>query len=290
MENLSNISVVKNLLKKHGFSFSKSLGQNFLINPSVCPRMAVESGANKDVGVLEIGPGFGVLTCELAKISKKVVSIELDSRLLPVLNETLSDYTNVKIINGDALKLDLAKIIKEEFEALDVVVCANLPYYITSPLIMRLLEQKLPIKSITVMVQKEVATRLCSPVGDKNSSAITVAINYFASPSFLFNVKRGSFMPSPNVDSAVIKLDLRKTPPVELADENLFFKVVKAAFSQRRKTILNSISKGLNLSKEQTLSLLSNSCINPQARAEELSLQQFAEITNNLYSLKKRTD
>ena len=290
MENLSNISVVKNLLQKHGFSFSKSLGQNFLINPSVCPKMALESGANKNVGVLEIGPGFGVLTCELAKIAKKVVSIELDSRLLPVLSETLEEFANVKVINGDALKLDLAKIIKEEFGDLDVIVCANLPYYITSPLIMRLLEQKLPIQSITVMVQKEVATRLCSAVGDKNSSAITVAINYFSSPSFLFNVKRGSFMPAPNVDSAVIKLNLRKTPPVDLLNENLFFKVVKAAFSQRRKTILNSISKGLSLSKEETLSLLNNSNVNPQCRAEELSLQQFACITNSLYNFKKRTD
>ena len=285
MKNLSDISVIKNLLHRHGFKFSKSLGQNFLINSSVCPEMAQEAGVNKDIGVLEIGPGFGVLTYELAKNAKKVVSIELDNRLIPVLNETLEEFNNVKIIQGDALKLDLNEIIATEFPGMEVVVCANLPYYITSPIIMKLLEEKLPISSITVMIQKEVADRFCAKAGNKNTGAVSIAINYFAEPELLFNVGRESFMPSPNVDSAVIKLNLRETPEVIIQDENLFFKVIKAAFAQRRKTILNCICNGFSIKKDIFLSTLESIGVNPSLRAEQLSMQQFADITNKLNTI-----
>lgn len=281
MNNLSDIGVIKEILGKHGFTFSKSLGQNFLINPSVCPKMAELSGAGKGVGVIEIGPGIGVLTNELCKLSDKVVAIELDKRLLPVLDETLAEYDNIKIINSDVLELDLNKLIEEEFNGMEVVVCANLPYYITSPVIMKLLESKLPIKAITVMVQKEAALRICAEVGSRASGSVTVAVNYYAKPQMLFGVSAGSFMPAPKVDSAVMRLDVLKKPPVE-TDEQKFFAVVKSAFSQRRKTVANSLSSGLGIEKAMVISLLEGSDIPINARAEKLSMQNFADIANNL--------
>lgn len=281
MNNLSDIGVIKEILGKHGFTFSKSLGQNFLINPSVCPKMAELSGAGKGVGVIEIGPGIGVLTNELCKLSDKVVAIELDKRLLPVLDETLAEYDNIKIINSDVLELDLNKLIEEEFNGMEVVVCANLPYYITSPVIMKLLESKLPIKAITVMVQKEAALRICAEVGSRASGAVTVAVNYYAKPQMLFGVSAGSFMPAPKIDSAVMRLDVLKKPPVE-TDEQKFFAVVKSAFSQRRKTVANSLSSGLGIEKAMVISLLEGSDIPINARAEKLSMQNFADIANNL--------
>ena len=282
MENLSNISTIKEILSQHGFTFSKSLGQNFLINPSVCPRMAQLSGAKNGVGVIEEGPGIGVLTKELACLADKVVSVELDKRLLPVLEQTLSDFDNVKIVNDDILKIDLHRLIKEEFDGLDVVVCANLPYYITSPVIMRLLEEKIPVKSITVMVQKEAAQRICAKVGTRDSSAVTVAVNYYSKPSMLFTVSSGSFMPAPRVDSAVIKLDILDKPEVQAVNEKIFFKVVKSAFAQRRKTILNSLSAGFSISKDEMTEILKKSNVAENMRAEQLSMQQIADISNNI--------
>ena len=282
MENLSNISTIKEILSQHGFTFSKSLGQNFLINPSVCPRMAQLSGAKNGVGVIEVGPGIGVLTKELACLAVKVVSVELDKRLLPVLEQTLSDFDNVKIVNDDILKIDLHRLIKEEFDGLDVVVCANLPYYITSPVIMRLLEEKIPVKSITVMVQKEAAQRICAKVGTRDSSAVTVAVNYYSKPSMLFTVSSGSFMPAPRVDSAVIKLDISDKPEVQAVNEKVFFKVVKSAFAQRRKTILNSLSAGFSIGKNDMAEILEKSNVAENMRAEQLSMQQIADISNNI--------
>ena len=281
MKRLSDIGTIKEILSKHGFTFSKSLGQNFLINPSVCPRMAEYSGAGEGVGVIEIGPGIGVLTNELCQLADKVVAIELDKRLLPVLDETLAEYDNIKVINADVLELDINKLIEEEFSGMEVVVCANLPYYITSPVIMKLLEDRLPISAITVMVQKEAAQRICAEVGSRLSGAVTVSVNYYAKPELLFGVSAGSFMPAPKVDSAVIRLNTLKEPPVE-ADEKKFFAVVKAAFSQRRKVISNSLSSGLGMSKDAVISALQNAGVNPSARAEKLSLQDFAEIANNI--------
>ena len=282
MENLSDISVVRNVLSKHGFNFSKALGQNFLINPSVCPRMAENCGADENTGVIEIGAGIGVLTAELAKRAKKVVSIELDTRLLPVLEETLGEFDNVEIVNADVMKTDLHALIKEKFQGMDVVVCANLPYYITSPIITMLLEEKLPIKAITVMIQKEAADRLSTPVGSRDSGAITVCTNYYAEVKHLFNVSRGSFMPPPNVDSTVIKLQIRPEPAVKVSDEKKFFRMVKAAFAQRRKTAVNSIASGMGLSKTAVAEALQKSGLDVNVRAEKLTMEELALLSKNL--------
>lgn len=281
MNKLSDIGTIKDILHRHGFTFSKALGQNFLINPSVCPRMAELSGAGEGVGVIEVGPGIGVLTNELCKLADKVVAIELDKRLLPVLDETLAEYDNIKVINADVLELDLNKLIADEFPGMEVVICANLPYYITSPVIMKLLEDRLPVTAITVMVQKEAAQRICAPVGSRESGAVTVSVNYYAEPSLQFHVSAGSFMPAPKVDSAVIRLDIREDPPVEV-DEKTFFKVVKAAFSQRRKVISNSLSSGLKLSKDEINGILERAGVPANARAEKLSLEDFAKIANEV--------
>lgn len=285
MNRLSDISYVKAVLQKHGFTFSKSLGQNFLINPTVCPRMAEMCGASDSVGVIEIGPGAGVLTSELAQVAYKVVAVELDKRLFPVLDETLADFDNIKVINGDAMKLDFVKLIEEEFNGGDVVICANLPYYITSPVIMRLLEERLPIDSLTVMVQKEAADRICATPGTRESGAISAAVNYYSKPEKLFKVSAGSFIPAPKVDSEVIKLNILKEPPIEVSDEKLFFKVVRASFLQRRKTLSNSLSSGLSMSKQKVNELLEKSEIKLTARAEEMTMKQFARLTNELKNI-----
>ena len=243
--------------------------------------MAELSGAGEGVGVIEVGPGIGVLTNELCKLADKVVAIELDKRLLPVLDETLAEYDNVKVINADVLELDLNKLIADEFPGMEVVICANLPYYITSPVIMKLLEDRLPVTAITVMVQKEAAQRICAPVGSRESGAVTVSVNYYAEPSLQFHVSAGSFMPAPKVDSAVIRLDIRETPPVEV-DEKMFFSVVKAAFSQRRKVISNSLSSGLKMSKDEINGILERAGVPAYARAEKLSLEDFAKIANEV--------
>lgn len=281
---LSNIGTIKDILGRHGFTFSKSLGQNFLINPSVCPKMAEQSGAKKGVGVIEVGPGIGVLTCQLAERADRVVAIELDKRLLPVLDETLAEYDNIRIINDDILKIDLKKLIETELSGMEVVVCANLPYYITSPVIMKLLEDRLPINALTVMVQKEAAQRICAEVGSRQSGAVTVAVNYYAKPQILFGVSAGSFMPAPKVDSAVIRLDILKEPCVQVEDEELFFKVVKAAFSQRRKTLPNSLSAGLQISKLAVTNALNRANVPVNYRAEQLTMEQLAKISNAIGS------
>ena len=282
MQKLSDISTIRAVLEKNGFHFSKALGQNFLINPSVCPRMAALSGAADCAGAVEVGPGIGVLTWELSQVAKKVVSIELDKRLLPVLDETLADCNNVKILNADVMKLDLRRMIEEEFPGGEVAVCANLPYYITSPVIMRLLEERLPVTSITVMVQKEAAERLCAHPGERACGAVSAAVWYYAEPEILFQVSRGSFMPAPNVDSAVIRLRIRRTPPVEVADEPFFFRVVRAAFAQRRKTAVNSIANTLGRSKQAVATAFDAAGVPQNARAEALTLEDFAALTAGL--------
>ena len=282
MENLSNISVIKDICQRFGFSFSKSLGQNFIINPSVCPRIAEMGGADAETGVIEIGTGFGVLTHELAKRAKKVVAIELDTRLLPVLEYTLSEHKNVKVINEDVLKVDLASLIREEFAGMDVVVCANLPYYITSPIIMALLEQRLPIKAVTVMVQKEAAARLCAAMPSRDCGAVTAAVRYFSDPRVLFPVSRGSFMPAPNVDSCVIRLNVKKELPLSGEQERRLFTVIKGAFSQRRKTLQNTLGSSLGLPKPAVADALLKIGQKPTARAEELSLEDFIRLNEAL--------
>lgn len=287
---LSSPARIKEIAERFGFSFSKSLGQNFLINPSVCPRIAELGGANEAAGALEIGTGFGVLTAELAKRAKKVVAVEIDKSLLPVLDETLAEFDNIKIINEDILKVDLPSLLKEEFDGMDVFVCANLPYYITSPILMHLMEQRLPINAITVMVQKEAALRLCAPMGSRDCSAITFAVRYYAEPKLLFHVSRGSFMPAPNVDSAVIRLDLKQERPAgvdSVEQERYLFEVVKAAFSQRRKTLPNPLSSGLHLPKDGVVAAMEACGIKPTARAENLTMEQYIALADRLRELGK---
>ncbi len=280
--NLANIKTIENILKKEGFSFKKSLGQNFLVDESVCPKMA-EFACDSETGVLEIGPGIGVLTAELSKVAKKVVAIELDDRLRNILPKTLADCNNVEIIFGDAMKLDLKEIIKEKFNDCNrVSVCANLPYYITSPIIMMLLESKLPIENITVMVQKEAAERLCAKVGSRDAGAVTVAVDYYSEAQILFQVGRNSFMPPPNVDSAVIQLKIRKNPPIEVSDEKKFFKFVKACFAQRRKTLVNTVSNSLGVSKDVLRKALAEENLSETVRSEQLTIEQLANISQKI--------
>lgn len=287
MDRLSDIGEIKRIMESSGFSFSKALGQNFIINPSVCPRMAENCGADKNCGVLEVGPGIGVLTNELCKVAKKVVAVELDKRLPDILAKTLSDHDNVKIVSGDIMEIDLHKLIAEEFAGMDVVVCANLPYYITSPVIMRLLEDRLPIKALTVMVQKEAADRLCAQMGSRAAGAVTAAVRYYSEPKLLFKVSAGSFMPTPKVDSAVIRLDVNEAPTLDVSDEKLFFRVVRGAFSQRRKTVANSLSSVLSLGKQDVNLALEKAGVSPLSRAEQLSLEEFASITRELLEIIK---
>ncbi len=280
--NLADINTLKSLLNKEGFSFKKSLGQNFLIDPDVCPKMA-QSACNENTGVLEIGPGVGVLTQELCKKAKKVVAIELDERLKKILPKTLGEFQNVEVIFGDAMKLDLKEIIETRFEGCESVsVCANLPYYITSPIVMMLLESRLPITSITVMVQKEAAERLCAEVGSRAAGAVTVAVTYYAEKEILFEVGRNSFLPPPNVNSAVIRLKIRVNPPISVKDEKRFFALTKAAFAQRRKTFLNTVSNTLGLHKDSIRKILTELEIKETIRGEELTMEQLAEISNRL--------
>lgn len=282
MERLSDIGVIKDLLARHGFTFSKALGQNFLVNPSVCPRMAEYAVRSDNTGIIEVGAGVGVLTCELAKRAKKVVSVELDKRLLPVLDETLSEFPNAEVVNDDIMKIDLNKLIEEKFQGMEVSVCANLPYYITSPVIMRLLESKLPLKRIVVMVQKEAADRLCAEVGSRESGAVTVAVNRYSVPRKLFTVSRGSFMPEPKVDSAVIELEIQEKNEFEGVDEKLFFSVVKAAFAQRRKTFVNAVSSGTTISKESIYKALEETGLSPTVRGEKLTMENLTDICRHL--------
>lgn len=286
MLELTDIGTIKTLLARHGFHFSKALGQNFIVNPSVCPRMADESGIDSESGVIEIGAGIGVLTAELAKRAKKVVCIELDSKLLPILDETLADFDNIEIINADVLKTDLAALIDEKFGGMSVYVCANLPYYITSPVIMTLLESRLPLKAVTVMVQREAAQRLCAPVGSRLSGAVTVAVDYYAEARKLFDVSASSFMPAPKVDSSVIRLDIREKPGIEVSDEKLFFSMVHAAFSQRRKTASNSISSGTGIPKAVVAEAIERCGFPPSVRAESMTAEQLAALCEALNELK----
>lgn len=284
MSRLTDQSYMKEVLSRHGFQFSKALGQNFITNPGICPRMAAECGADSTTGVIEVGPGMGVLTYELSQVAEKVVAIELDRRLFPVLGETLADCGNVEIVEGDILKLDLAELIDEKFNGQEVCVCANLPYYITSPVIMRLLESHLPIKSLTVMVQKEAAKRICAQPGTRECGAVSASVWYHSHPEILFNVSRGSFMPPPNVDSAVIRLDMRKEPPVKVLDEAQFFQTARSAFAQRRKTAANSVASAGRYTKPQVEHALEENNIEKNIRAEQLTLEQLAALANTLLS------
>lgn len=283
---LTNIGVIKQLFQRHGFSFTKSLGQNFLINPTVCPRIAELGGCKSGVCALEIGTGVGVLTQELAKRCDKVVAIEIDTGLKPILDETLAEFDNVEVVFADVMEIDLKALIAEKFGQSEVVVCANLPYYITSPIIMRVLEERLPVKSLTVMVQKEAADRICAKPGTRDCGALSCGVSYYSEPKLLFKVNRGSFMPSPNVDSAVIRLDIKQEICLEVSDEALFFRIIRAAFSQRRKQIINPLSGELGIPKDVLAEVFDKRGIKQTARAEELTLEQFAQLCSSISALK----
>lgn len=278
--NLADINTIRSLLDKSGFSFKKSLGQNFLINPDVCPAMAA-AACDKDTGVIEIGPGIGVLTAELSKTAKRVIAVELDERLKKILPITLAECKNTEISYGDIMKMDIKKLIAEKLsDCAEIAVCANLPYYITSPIVMGLLESRLPADNITVMVQKEAAERLCAEVGTRDAGAVSVAVSYYSEPEILFEVPRSCFMPSPKVDSAVIKLKIRNKPPVSVNSEEHFFKLVKACFAQRRKTLVNTVSNTTGTEKENIKKALAALGLPETVRSEQLTLNNLAKLSN----------
>ena len=282
MPKLTDISYVKAIMEKHGFQTSKALGQNFLINPSVCPKMAELGNAKPGFGILEIGTGVGVLTKELASRADQVTAVELDDKLFPILKETLAEFENIHIIHGDAMKLDLNALCKEEFQNLNIAVCANLPYYITSPLLMKLLEDKLPVKTITVMVQKEAGQRLCASVGSRTSGAVTVAVAYYGKATKLFDVSRGSFLPAPNVDSMVIQIELYPENNWNVLDETLFFRMVKTGFSQRRKQLAGVLSGGLQIEKSLMKEIFQKAEISPAVRIEALTMPELVRLSNTI--------
>ncbi len=274
-------SVIKKIASRYGFVFKKGLGQNFLSSQTVLEEIA--NAAEIDgCGVIEIGPGFGVLTNELAKHAEKVVALEIDDRLIPILKDTLSEYDNIKIINEDVLKTDIAALIDEEFNSETVSIAANLPYYITTPIITGIIEAKLPIKNLVVMVQKEVADRIVASPGTKDYGAISVLCQYYANTEIITTVPADLFVPPPKVDSAVVKLAFYDKPNIEVKDEKMLFRTVKAAFSQRRKTLLNCLSANFSSSKEELLSILESAGIDPRRRGETLSLEEFAKLSDKI--------
>jgi 16S rRNA (adenine1518-N6/adenine1519-N6)-dimethyltransferase len=283
MENkrLYSPNKIKSTLDKYGFKFSKSLGQNFLIDGNVVRKIVQESNINKNDYVLEIGPGMGTLTEELALNAKKVVAVELDKKLLPILDESLEGYDNVEIVYGDILKTDVKKLIEEKLEGGPVKLVANLPYYVTTPIIGKLLEEDLNLESISVMVQKEVALRMSAGPGSKDYGALSIFVNFYSNPRIVVKVPKTVFMPQPKIDSAVIKLELKKDLPD--IDREKFFKIVKAAFSKRRKTIINALSTyGFDIDKEIIKNALVESGIRPDERAENISIEDFIKLSTNL--------
>ncbi|MBQ3427856.1 MAG: 16S rRNA (adenine(1518)-N(6)/adenine(1519)-N(6))-dimethyltransferase RsmA [Clostridia bacterium] len=273
--------LIKRIAQKYGFTFKKGLGQNFLTSQEVLEKIA-DAAEIDGGGVLEIGPGFGVLTNELAKRAGKVVACEIDDRLIPILDDTLSEYDNVRVINRDILKTDISAIIDEEFDGEKISIAANLPYYITTPIITRVIEARLPIRNFVVMVQKEVADRIAAQPGTKDYGALSVLCQYYAVPELVRIVPAGLFVPRPKVDSAVLAMRFRKKPAVEVRDERMFFRVVKAAFSQRRKTLLNCLAASFCSGKEQLSAVLDDAGIDPRRRGETLSLAEFARIAELL--------
>lgn len=284
MEKLSNPQRTIEVIKKYEFCFQKKFGQNFLIDGHVLDKIIAGAGVTKDDMVLEIGPGIGTMTQYLAEAAGKVVAVEIDRNLLPILQETLSDYDNVKVIHADVLSLDLEKLVQEENGGRPIKVVANLPYYITTPIIMALFEQHVPLANVTVMVQKEVAARMKSGPGSKDYGALSLAVQYYAEPYIVANVPCNCFMPRPNVDSAVIRLTRYEEPPVQVKAEKMLFKIIRASFNQRRKTLQNGLnnSSELNFTKDQIAAAIAAAGFSPSVRGEALTLEQFARLTDIL--------
>ena len=284
MEKLSNPQRTIEVIKKYEFCFQKKFGQNFLIDGHVLDKIIAGAGVTKDDMVLEIGPGIGTMTQYLAEAAGKVVAVEIDRNLLPILQETLADYDNVKVIHADVLSLDLEKLVQEENGGRPIKVVANLPYYITTPIIMALFEQHVPLANVTVMVQKEVAARMKSGPGSKDYGALSLAVQYYAEPYIVANVPCNCFMPRPNVDSAVIRLTRYEEPPVQVKDEKMLFKIIRASFNQRRKTLQNGLnnSSELNFTKDQIAAAIAEAGFSPSVRGEALTLEQFAKLKDIL--------
>lgn len=284
MEKLSNPQRTIEVIKKYEFCFQKKFGQNFLIDGHVLDKIIAGAGVTKDDMVLEIGPGIGTMTQYLAEAAGKVVAVEINRNLLPILQETLADYDNVKVIHADVLSLDLEKLVQEENGGRPIKVVANLPYYITTPIIMALFEQHVPLANVTVMVQKEVAARMKSGPGSKDYGALSLAVQYYAEPYIVANVPCNCFMPRPNVDSAVIRLTRYEEPPVQVKDEKMLFKIIRASFNQRRKTLQNGLnnSSELNFTKDQIAAAIAEAGFSPSVRGEALTLEQFAKLTDIL--------
>lgn len=286
MKDIATPSRTKDILARHGFSFKKSLGQNFLIDPNILQRITETAELTKETGVIEIGPGIGALTEHLARSAGKVVAFEIDQRLLPILDETLAPYDNVTVINEDVLKADVKGVVEREFAGFDrLMVVANLPYYVTTPIIMKLLEDKIPVNGFVVMMQKEVGDRISARPSSKEYGSLSIAVQYYTEASIAFIVPKTVFMPPPNVDSAIIKLDVRSKPAVSVEDEDFFFLVTRTSFAQRRKTILNNLVNGLPGGKEKKEAIteaLEEAGIEPSRRGETLSLAEFAALAKAL--------
>lgn len=284
---LTDINYVRYLLDKHGTRTKKGLGQNFIVNPTVCPRMAESCGADKNCGVLEVGCGVGVLTRELSRVAAKVVCVEIDETLFPILDETLADCDNVEIVHGDILKTDVAALIREKFGDMPVFVCANLPYYITTPVMMKLLETG-GFSALTLMVQKEFAARLTAAPGTPDYGALTATAAFRARTELLFGVSAGSYLPRPKVDSAVVRLTPYEAPPVAVTSEQTYFAVVRAAFAQRRKMLSNSLSALCG--KQVAADALAQVGVPPTARGETLGVAEFAAVANAVDALRRKAD
>lgn len=286
MKDIATPTRTKEILAKYGFSFKKSLGQNFLIDTNILQNIVDYATLTENSGVIEIGPGIGALTEQIAKQAKKVVAFEIDQRLLPILDDTLSGYPNVKIIHQDVLKANVKEIIEEEFKGFeDLMVVANLPYYVTTPILMKLLEERLPLRGIVVMLQKEVADRMAASPNSKEYGSLSIAVQYYTEAKTVMIVPKTVFVPQPNVDSAVIRLTKRTQPAVTVKDEEFFFEVVRASFAQRRKTILNNLNHNLtkyHLTKEQIIESLSEAGIAPERRGESLSIEEFGKLSDTL--------
>ncbi len=278
----ADVSEIKYIMNKYGFTFKKGLGQNFLYDEQTLEKIAA---AGKSDGVIEIGPGFGSLTRILARNYEKVVSIEADDRLIPILGDILAEYDNVRIIHNDCMKVNFPELIETEFSGKSVSVAANLPYYITTPIISMLLENKLPLKKIVITVQKEVADRIAAAPGGKEYGAFSVMCQYYSKPKIIAKIPASLFTPPPKVDSAAVLLEVCAVPNVSTVSEKMFFKTVRAAFAQRRKTLLNALANGsFGISKNDIGDILTDAGINPAARGETLSLEEFSAIADRIYS------
>lgn len=280
MDRLSSHRATKNVVEKHGFKFSKSLGQNFLIDDNVIDKILDGARLSQGDNIIEVGPGIGTLTREMGKVAQKVVAIEIDKTLIPILKETLEDLENVEVINQDILKVDVEKLVKEKLNGGPVKLVANLPYYITTPIVMKFLEEDIPVTDIVVMVQKEVADRMNAGPGTKDYGALSIAVQYYCETEIVAKAPRHMFIPQPNVDSTVIGLHVRPEKKYTVDNEEIFFKTVKASFGQRRKTLLNSLGGLGFLSKDEIREILAKANIDEKRRGETLSIEEFATLSN----------